>query len=334
MSENERRSRAEIEQTVATVFEAAGYEVSQSVGTQPGEVDWFARPKTALVRPTTYFRLWEICPEDLDEALQDLESVRQAKVVEQALGIVMQGMPAGYSTTFGMSPSSVVSYRRLVLEISGIADEVRAHAQKYEAKRGPSWYLPRSIHDSARGDVDAVDWIKQWVRSKPQSSVILLADPESHRSAALEQAIYEIGKDFIRAPDENIPLVTSASGVAALLACRSGFAIRVHESLDELLHESNASLACLEYGEIKYYRKSALRDPPGEYQWIRAPSSASVEHWFDTRMIDRGSYERFVAVRRQNSEFLRLTDAPANAELMLEAGPASYEALSSSVSQW
>lgn len=66
MSENERRSRAEIEQTVASVFESVGYEVSQSVGSQPGEVDWFARPKTGLERPTTYWKVWDTCPAVLE----------------------------------------------------------------------------------------------------------------------------------------------------------------------------------------------------------------------------------------------------------------------------
>lgn len=44
MSENEPKSSTGLEQAVAKVFEAAGYEVSQRVGTLPGEVDWFARP--------------------------------------------------------------------------------------------------------------------------------------------------------------------------------------------------------------------------------------------------------------------------------------------------
>ncbi|WP_437644195.1 sensor histidine kinase [Sorangium sp. So ce362] len=337
MNDDEHTPMLAGDNAVARLFEAADYEVSQAVGLEPGSVDWFATPRKGLVRPRTYFRVWMRCPEGFDAALAELDEKRRATAADRALGVVMEGgsLPPGYTADLRADVCAAISYRRLVLEVSGIADGIREHMKAYEAKGEPGRYLSRRIDDPEMGYPDAVAWLKEWVSSRPTSSTILLSyDDLTGRSAVVEQAIYEIGLRSLREPDDTVLLARYSPTGAAHLAYEHGFAIRVHDDIDELLRGSPPSLVCLERSEVYDYEKRVRNYLPGKCVRVCAPASSDVQRWFSDRLASSALTARFLAARERDPEFKDLTDAPANVQRLLESVLICRDVASSSPAQW
>src|SRR5271170_2080467 len=125
---DEEKDNPEIQ--VARLFQLADHEVTQSVGEEPGAVDWFATPREGFVRPRTYWQAWRTCPEDLDAALAALEQARVAKHADRALGVVIEGrLPDGYSMDLTSSAMGATTLRRLALELAGVIAEVRRYVE-------------------------------------------------------------------------------------------------------------------------------------------------------------------------------------------------------------
>jgi len=211
MSENERRSRAEIEQTVAGMFEAAGYEVSQSVGTQPGEVDWFARPNTGLERSTTYWQVWDTCPAVLADALIALEETRKAKGADRALAVMNGVLPKGYAADLRGRSSNAITLNRLIIELRGFADQVRDQKAQYEARGEPREFLSRKGRTSDGAIVDAVTYIKTWLRGETGKHLAIVARPYSGRSSLIARVAHDLSVEFEKDPENVIPLVLISS---------------------------------------------------------------------------------------------------------------------------
>ncbi|WP_438014378.1 HAMP domain-containing sensor histidine kinase [Sorangium sp. So ce315] len=335
MNDDEHAPMVAGESAVARLFEAADYEVSQAVGLEPGSVDWFATPRKGLVRPRTYFRAWTRCPEDIDAALAELHEKRRATAADRALGVVMEGSPPpGYTADLRTDVCAAISYRRLVLEVSGIADSVRERLKVSEAKGEPARYLPRRIDSREMGYPDAVAWIKEWVSSGPTSAAILIADELDECSAVAGQAIYEVGARFLREPDDTVLLARYPLKGAARLAYEHGFAIRVHADIDELRVESRPSLVCLERSEVVGYEKRARGYLPGKCVKICAPASDDVERWFSDRLASPDLAARFLAAREREPAFKDITDAPANVERMLASVLLCRDVPASGPAQW
>ncbi|WP_437964586.1 HAMP domain-containing sensor histidine kinase [Sorangium sp. So ce260] len=316
------------ENAVARLFEAADYEVSQAVGLEPGSVDWFATARKGLVRPRTYFRVWTRCPEDIDVALAELDDKRWATAADRALGIVMEGsLPSRYAADLKADVCAVLSYRRLALEVSGIADSVREHVRTYEAKGEPGRYLPRRIENRDMGYPDAVAWIKEWVSNKPTSHLVLLSRDFIDVSTVVEQTIYEIGVQFLREPDGTALLSRYAPTAAASLAYMNRFAVLVDDDVEWLL--LSVSLICLERREAESHRYLT-----GERVTIRTPASSDVEHWFGRRLSSPALIARFLSAREHEPEFKSLTDASVNVPRMLESVLACQDVPSSGPAQW
>ncbi|WP_437902881.1 HAMP domain-containing sensor histidine kinase [Sorangium sp. So ce327] len=334
MNEDEHTPMVAGEKAVARLFEAADYEVSQAVGLEPGSVNWLATPRHGLVRPRTYFRVLPRCPESIDAALAELAEKRRVTAADRALGVVMEGrLPPGYTADLRADVCAAISYHRLVLEVSGIADSVRKRMKAYETRGEPGRYLPRRIDDREMGYPDAVAWIKEWVSNRPTSSAVLLSNDLVDRSAVVEQAIYEIGVRFVHEPDDTVLLAKQSPAGAADLAYAHGFAIRVHEDL-ESARERRPSLACLERSEVVDYEKRARGHLPGKYVRVCAPASADVERWFSDRLASPALVARFLSARECEPEFKALTDAPANVQRMLESVLACRDVPSSGPAQW
>ncbi|MGK3992119.1 sensor histidine kinase [Sorangium sp. So ce1024] len=334
MNDDQRAPMVAGEHAVARLFEAADYEVSQAAGREPGSVDWFATPRQGLVRPRTYFRVWTRCPEGFDAALAELDEKRRATAAERALGVVMEGSPpAGYTADPRTDVCAAISFRRLVLEVSGIADGIRERMKAPEAKDEPGRYLPRRIDDRDMGYPDAVAWIKEWVSGGPTSAAVVIADDLADCFAVVGQAMHEIGTRFLREPDDTVLLAWHRPAGAARLAYEYGFAIRVHKDIDALQSERLPSLVCLERSEVVAYEKRARGYLPGRYVKICARSS-DVERWFSERLASPPLVARFLAAREREPEFKELTDAPANVRRMLDSVLACRDVPSSGLAQW
>ncbi|WP_437973333.1 HAMP domain-containing sensor histidine kinase [Sorangium sp. So ce295] len=334
MNKDEHAPMVAGEEAIAGLFEAADYEVSQAAGREPGSVDWFATPRKGLVRPRTYFRVWTRCPDDIDMALAELDDKRRATAAERALGVVVEGgLQPGYTADLRADLCAVLTYRRLALEVLGIADSVREHVLAYTARGEPARYLPRRIDDRERAHPDAVGWIKEWVRSRPSSPIILLSRHETDRSAVVEQVIYEIGARFLREPDDTVVLSRQAPVGAANLAYTHGFAVLVHEDIRHL-EKHQPSLACLDRLAIKDHEKAVHNHLPGKYVRLSTPLSIDVECWFESHLGSPALNARFLSAREREPEFKRLTDASANVQRMLDSVLDSRGVPSSGIAQW
>ncbi|WP_437605744.1 HAMP domain-containing sensor histidine kinase [Sorangium sp. So ce834] len=334
MNDDEHTPMVAGENAVARLFEAADYEVSQAVGLEPGSVDWFATPRQGLVRPRTYFRVWTRCPDGFDAALAALDQKRRVTAADRALGVVMEGSPPpGYAADLRTDVCAAISYRRLVLEVSGIADGIRERMKASEAKGEPGKYLPRRIDDREMEYPDAVAWIKEWASGGPTSAAIIISDDLADCFAVVGQAIHEIGARFLREPDDTVLLAWASPIGAARLAYEHGFAIRVHRNIEKLRGERRPSLVCLERSEIVDYEKRARGYLPGKCVKLCARSS-DVERWFCDRLASPALVARFLSAREHEPEFKGLTDAPANVPRMLDAMLACRDVPSSGPAQW
>ncbi|WP_437332350.1 ATP-binding protein [Sorangium sp. So ce394] len=327
MSDEEHAPTVAGENAVARLFEAADYEVSQAVGLEPGSVDWFATPRQGLVRPRTYFRVWTRCPEGIDVALAELDAKRRTTAAERAFGVVIEGsLPPGYAADLKADVCAVLSYRRLVLEVSGIADSVREHVRAYEGNGEPGRYLPRRIDD--RDMRDAVAWIKEWSSRRPTLPLVLQSRDLVDVSTVVEQAIYEIGVQFLHKPDDTVLLARYEPTRAASRAYSDGFAVFV---------DKNANYTLLFRSLLIYFERqgdAARWNLVGERVTIRTPVSSDVEHWFGHRLPSPTLVARFLSAREHEPEFKSLTDASANVPRMLDAVLACRDVPSSGSAQW
>ncbi|WP_438038109.1 sensor histidine kinase [Sorangium sp. So ce128] len=335
MNDDEHEPVVAGENAVARLFEAADYEVSRAVGLEPGSVDWFATPRKGLVHPKTYFRVWTRCPEGIDVALAELEEKRRTTGADRALGVLIEGsLPPGYTADLRTDVCAAISYRRLVLEVSGIADDVREHMKASEAKGDPGKYVPRRVDDREMGFPDAVSWIKEWVSGGPTFAAIVISDDLADCFAVVGQAIYELGVRFLREPDDTVLLASYRPTGAARLAYEHGFAIRVHTDIESLRSERRPSLVFLERSEVVDFEKRARGYLPGKYVKICAPAPSDVERWFIDRLASPALVARFLAAREREPEFQELTNAPANVPRMLESVLAFRDVPSSGSAQW
>ncbi len=301
------------EQRVARLFEAAGYEVAQVVGVEPGTVDWYATPRAGFVRPRTYWLVWDRAPADPGVAMSGLEQARIARKADRALAILISGkLPEGYETDLHGRTSNMVTYRRLALEISDIADEVRKHVKRYEREHGESYYLPRTALTRAGTGADAIDYIKEWAQGDRSGDLAVIGSTFGGRSTVIERARYEIGLQFISDPEAIRPISDYTSSAVAREAIQGHFALIV---------KSNLLLSSKEPGRGIYEADSNEEEHPSESVdriELLPPSGSDVEQWFQRRLQRRADYERFVVARR-NDDFCRLSNAPANLEPLATA---------------
>ncbi len=329
MSQDRQADGISAEQRVARLFEAAGYEVAQVVGIEPGTVEWYATPRTGLVRPRTYWRVWDRAPDDPEAAMAGLEQARIARKADRALAILLSGkLPEGYETDLHGRTSNMVTYRRLALEISVIADNVRKHVERYERDYGDAYYLPRTAQTRTGTVVDAVDYIKEWAQENRSEDLAVIGSTFGGRSAVIERARYEIGLQFTSDPETTRPISAYISSAVAREAIQAQFALIV---------KSHLSLSTEGFGRGIY--KADLDDderPAESLDRIELlPASDSVvDGWFQRRLHQRASYDRFVAARKSD-DFCRLSNAPANLEPLASAINGLETASSSlSISEW
>lgn len=293
------------EQRVARLFEAAGYEVAQAVGKESGTVDWYATLRTGFVRPRTYWRVWEQAPADPEAAMLELEQARLVRNADRALAVISSGRPPnGYETDLHGRTSNMVTYRRLALEISGIADAVRDHVRRYEQDYGDVYYLRRVARTREGLRVDAVDHIKEWSQSDRSEDLKVLGGEFSGRSVVIDRARYELGMQFISEPETTRPISSYIDSAVTMEVIRSGFALVIKVPVPVSRKVS---------GSLLYKEDLNEGAPPSEGAFIEliSPSDEAVEQWFYRRIQQGPGYEKLVAARKVG-DFRRLSNAPAN----------------------
>jgi hypothetical protein len=313
---------------VAKLFQLAGHEMTQAVGAEPGTVDWFATPREGFVRPRTYWRAWKTCPERLDEALAELEQARVARGADRALGVVMEGrLPEGYATDLGRV-TGAISYRRLALEVSGIAARVRDQVSRYEAEEGPRLYLPIRGRINAEETVEATAYIKEWAGTSAADSLLVVGQERLSWVIPVRHAAYEIGVQFNLSPESVIPLVIYRRDEDTT-PFEEGFAIPVTplprpaplRALRTLAYEA-IHTADLDDDDLKGPRMEVAR-----------PTSGEVDRWYHDHLHEQ-AYARLVSAQEAEPAFLVLSTQWVNLRRILDAALGAPAVSTMSTEAW
>lgn len=297
---------------VARVFEDAGYEVMQAVGDEPGTVDWFATKRTGFDRARTYFEVWPSCPEAgaITQAIEKLEERRKAKKAERALAVVPTGsLPAGYRTDLAGRTAEVVTWKRLVLELSGFVDLVRRQVAEYVSQGLDRYYMPRRMESESGEVVDVVEGILRWLDGHPAKDLRVQAGGYLETRSFLAKACHESAKAWLRNPEERWLLCDAA----------------LYRKAPTALVPDN-SLAPIYSRELNVFGPVLIVDP---YGWDRQQHEnddfgllpdepKEIEAWFVGRIAHDIVRKRFVDARTSEKTFRAFSDDFINARTLLD----------------
>jgi signal transduction histidine kinase len=300
----------------STVFRKAGYDVQPAVGAEPGTVDWFAVPRTGLVRPKTYFTTWPTAPGDMRGAIDKLEQRRQTLGADQAMAIISSGSaPVGAAGADGRV--QVLTLRRLVLELSGIADKVRRFVDLHGSEDQPEWFLPRKGRMSDGAVVDAVEFLVTWVNSGPTTTLFVGYEDELDIKAVTDEALYRTSKRFISDPDASGLLTTPQ-----LIAARAGLGGEAQLTQEavrrgwvlQLLREREASPSpCV------LALEAPVVLPTGSSMAILRPSTGDLEEWLGKQLGDAELHRALLNAARLNDDFCRILESRNDRFALLKA---------------
>lgn len=301
---------------VSTVFLWAGYDVLPAVGAEPGTVDLFAVPRTGLVRPKTYFTVWPTAPEDLHGAVEILEQRRMALGADQAMAIVTSG-PAPAVSPHAGEHIQVLTLRRLVLELSGIADKVRRLVKLREIVGQSELFMPRKGKTSDGAIVDAVEVLVAWVNAGPTATFFVASEDELDLNAVSEELVYRTGQGFIDDPEAAGLLVTPL-----LIAVRAGLggeakltqeAVRRRWVLQLLREREPGPSPCI------LALKAPVVLPASRSMVILRPSARDFEEWFGQQLGDAELHRALLMASRSNADFRSIFEFRSNHYALLAA---------------
>lgn len=291
---------------VARVFQDAGYEVSQVVGEKPGTVDFFATKRTGFERSKTYFEVWESCPGagELDEAIARLEERRKARKADRALGVVPTGsLPAGYVSVWEGRTAEVVTWKRLVLEVSGFVELVRKQVLEYASSNEERYYFPHQIKLSSGEVVDALEMIEGWLVAPPPTVLSFHHYRAQDFGGLARKARHQNARGWLQDPDRRF-LICRDDTLETLLVTHIDidFIVRTGTDDDVVLVSPFLLLSDM----MKFEMYDALPD-----------ASDDVQHWFLARMSSDVLRRRFVDARTNDARFREFSDASVNARALL-----------------
>lgn len=286
---------------VGELFAAADYEVSQADGPEVGVVDWFATPREGLSRPRTYFVAWERRPEELVGALAELERARVARQADKALGVVMAGgLPEGYQTDLGRV-TEAITYRRLALEVSGVAERVREQVRRYEREQGPELYLPLRGQLESGEIVDVAAYIEEWASEEAADNLVVKGSERWSLPIPIRQAVYAIGMRFNLDPENVVPLVAHKYDDVSL-PFESGFAIPVREDVRPASVTTRRALVYRQDRMVSIMDDHVYHGLEGRQIHVLRPSLSEFERWF-RRHLDEQAHARFMSAREIEPAF-------------------------------
>ena len=194
------------EQDVVRLFQSAGYDVEQAVGAELGTIEWYAVQRSGMIRTRTLWRIWDGIPDDFEGALAAIERKRLESGADRALAVLVEGaLPEPYQTELYGRTTNAITYRRLSLEMLGLAEIVRGYVRRDE--RGAMHYLPRRARNAAGETVDPVAYISEWVQSDRPGELTIVGPEESGRTTVLDRVRHELGQKFIAEPERVRPLI-------------------------------------------------------------------------------------------------------------------------------
>ncbi|WP_437719272.1 HAMP domain-containing sensor histidine kinase [Sorangium sp. So ce448] len=322
--EEDRSEPLSPEARVIKIFEECNYEVQQAVGLEQGSTDRFATPRSGFIRPRTYFRVLPRSPEDMDSTLTELESARVARKADRAIAIVMSGrLPGGYAPDLVGRTSNVLTFRRWLLEVSGIADDARQQAYRHEREREPM-YLPRRGRLNDGTEVRLEPFIETWIDSQNRPMLVIEGPPNSGKYTALMHAIGRAAVRFSQDPEKASPLLdisyTSKDAISRL-ALDAGAVVPVIGQPSRLRAESmqEQRWRCL----LRAGEDDALDLPPRGIDVVRVslvpPSSDEITSWFRERLGSPELAGRLARARAENDSFRSLSDALPHLRHMVSA---------------
>lgn len=208
MSEHRLDDRGAAEGVISALFTDAGHEIEEIVGDEPGSVLRFARPTSGLMRPRTLWTVWDRCPEGLDEALDELESLRQQHGAERALGIVLHGpLEPGYRTDLERFAVNAITLRLFFFELSGLAQDLRRLAESSEAEPWhPAQIIPRTAMTEDGHSGDAVEIIEDWLDNGATQHLVINGPDGAGKRTLIRHIAYRRARMFVESPDTVIPI--------------------------------------------------------------------------------------------------------------------------------
>lgn len=338
MSDQESPSQTSPEERVAQLFEAAGYDVSREVGLDPGTVDLFATPRTGLVRPRTYWKVWERCPQDLEGALKELDKARVARGADRALGVAMQGLPVSHShgPSLDAWTTDVFSFRRLSLELSGVVDEIRGFVHQFESSRELDLLLPWRGRDSEGRVIDVVQDMEKWIREGHESYFILHSPRGLESLALVRYVVFSVGTAFLQMPEHITPLVWSSFRGGRIDEVFSlGWAIPVQlPDQTAFLSWPMPRRALVVHNEGEGEQQILSRRAGGSREvWLMPFDLTELEGWFQVR-LPADTYNAFRSACGEHPQVRELMALHVHLPLLLDAMLSVPDAAELSASEW
>ncbi len=186
------------EQWIAGLFEAAGYQVSEEVG-EHGAVLRFATLRSGVVRLRVVWTVTDAFPESVDLACDRLREQRVRCGADRGWLIVWRDPePDAHHADLHGERESVVTRRRLALEVLGAFEALSEHAARWEREGRHSAYVRRRAATSDGGEVDACDAVVEWA-SRGSGDLLLVGDA-SECDAVVGQAIWKLAGAEARQP--------------------------------------------------------------------------------------------------------------------------------------
>ena len=210
MRDDDARRLQQLERDITALFEATGYRVEESVGSEPGTVCHIAEGGQGLSRLRTYWEVWLDVPPPSDRLLTELDDVRQFLKADRALGIVVRGSlpPEDARPLWRAHVSQAISLRRLFLEFTGIADEMRSLVNLDEnAPAHPRQFLPRQATTAEGETVDAVEYVERWIREGQGQELDLVGREGVGKRTLLRHLAYRSARDWVQTPATATPFV-------------------------------------------------------------------------------------------------------------------------------
>jgi signal transduction histidine kinase len=314
------------EERIAAIFRHADHEVQQAVGLEPGTVDWFATPRSGFVRPRTYFCVMPAPPESIETTLVELEAARAARGADRAMAIVMAGtLPSGYAPDLHHRIANVLTFRRWLLEISGVAEEARSFAQAHSS----TFYLPRRARLSSGEEVQVEPYIDAWAERRERPTLIVEGPPLGGKTFVIRHAVERAATRFARDPESTTPF-TSLAGLSASdlgssssprsVALDEGFLIpALRDGRPGLAYDVAASgrwhglFEANHDGSFADFGVDAIRLE------LLPPSHDEINRWV-REQLDAGDLSgMFERARLHHPEFRALSNALANLSRLLKA---------------
>jgi hypothetical protein len=312
--EEDRSEPLSPEAKVIKIFKECDYEVHQAVGLEHGSTDLFATPRSGFIRPRTYFRVLPRAPEDMNHTLAELESDRVARKADRAIAIVMSGrLPDAYAPDLINRTSNVLTFRRWLLEVSGIADDARHLADRHEREREPM-YLPRRGRLVDGAEVQLEPFIETWIDSQNRPMLVIEGPPGSGKHTLLKHAIDRAALRFLRDPEHATPLLDisyKSDGSIVRMALDAGAVVPVIAQPSRLRGESmqEQGWRCL----LRVSEGDGFDLPPPGIGVVRValipPSSDEITSWFRERLSPPELASRLARARAEHDGFRSLSDA-------------------------